>query len=76
VKLLVEKITVDRDEHGRAEVHITYRFGPPRKSPLVLWMVYGIPVFRDGIKACLPAVLATGRLRVSVKKQGKEECLR
>jgi predicted ATPase/DNA-binding SARP family transcriptional activator len=29
VKLLVEKITVDRDEDGRAEVHITYRFGPP-----------------------------------------------
>jgi hypothetical protein len=48
----------------------------PTEEPLVLWMVYGIPVFRDGIKACLPAVLATGRLRVSVKKQGKEECLR
>ena len=29
VKLLVEKITVDRDEDGRAEVHIKYRFGPP-----------------------------------------------
>ena len=43
VKLLVEKITVDRDEDGRAEVHITYRFGPPPKGQLVLWMVYGIP---------------------------------
>ena len=48
----------------------------PAEEPLVWWMVYGIVVFRDGIKACLPAVLATGRLRVSVKKQGKEECLR
>ena len=28
-KQLVDKITVDRDEYGRAEVHITYRFGPP-----------------------------------------------
>ncbi len=27
-KLLVEKITVDRDEDGRAKVHIAYRFGP------------------------------------------------
>jgi hypothetical protein len=32
VKLLVEKITVDRDEYGRAEVHITYRFGPPTEE--------------------------------------------
>jgi hypothetical protein len=29
VKLLVEKISVDRDEDGRAKVDITYRFGPP-----------------------------------------------
>ena len=29
VKLLVEKITADRDEDGRAKVDITYRFGPP-----------------------------------------------
>ena len=28
VKLLVEKITVDRDEDVRAKVDITYRFGP------------------------------------------------
>jgi hypothetical protein len=28
VKLLVEKITVDRNEYGRAKVDITYRFGP------------------------------------------------
>jgi site-specific DNA recombinase len=28
-KLLVGKITVDRDEDGRAKVDITYRFGPP-----------------------------------------------
>jgi hypothetical protein len=29
VKLLVEKIIVDRNEDGRAKVDITYRFGPP-----------------------------------------------
>jgi site-specific DNA recombinase len=29
VKLLVEKITADRDEDGRVKVDITYRFGPP-----------------------------------------------
>jgi hypothetical protein len=29
VKLLVEKISADRDEDGRAKVDITYRFGPP-----------------------------------------------
>jgi hypothetical protein len=29
VKLLVEKISVDRNEDGRAKVAITYRFGPP-----------------------------------------------
>jgi site-specific DNA recombinase len=28
-KLLVEKITVSRNEEGRAKVEITYRFGPP-----------------------------------------------
>ncbi len=32
-KLLVEKITVSRDEEGRPKVEITYRFGPP-KAPL------------------------------------------
>ena len=32
VKLLVEKITVDRDEDGRAEVHIAYRFEPPTEE--------------------------------------------
>lgn len=32
VKLLVEKITVDRDEDGRTKVDITYRFGPPEAS--------------------------------------------
>ena len=40
VKLLVEKITVDRDEDGRIEVHITYRFGaPPKESDR---FVYGV----------------------------------
>ena len=33
VKLLVEKIAVNRDEYGRAKVDITYRFGPP-EAPL------------------------------------------
>jgi len=33
VKLLVEKITADRDEDGRVKVDITYRFGPP-EAPL------------------------------------------
>jgi hypothetical protein len=33
VKLLVEKITADRDEDGRAKVDITYRFGPPGALP-------------------------------------------
>jgi len=28
-KLLLDKITVERGEDGRAEVRITYRFGPP-----------------------------------------------
>jgi site-specific DNA recombinase len=32
-KLLVEKITVGRDEEGRVKVDITYRFGPPEVSP-------------------------------------------
>jgi site-specific DNA recombinase len=29
VRLLVSAITIGRDEHGRARVDITYRFGPP-----------------------------------------------
>src|SRR5829696_8939551 len=29
VELLVEKITADRDEDGRARLTVTYRFGPP-----------------------------------------------
>jgi site-specific DNA recombinase len=33
VKLVVEKITADRDEDGRAKVDITYRFGPPGAPP-------------------------------------------
>src|SRR5215208_3095079 len=33
VKLLVEKITVDRNENRRAKVDITYRFGPSEASP-------------------------------------------
>jgi hypothetical protein len=41
VKLPVEKITVDRDEDGRAEVHITYRFGPPPE---------GSASFVDGVR--------------------------
>ena len=32
VKLLVEEISVGRDEDGRLRTHITYRFGPPDGS--------------------------------------------
>jgi site-specific DNA recombinase len=32
VKLLVDRIDVDRDEYGDAQVLITYRFGPPEAS--------------------------------------------
>ncbi len=28
-KLLVEKITIGRNDEGRPEVQVTYRFGPP-----------------------------------------------
>jgi hypothetical protein len=29
VKLLVEQITTSRDEYGRTEIEVRYRFGPP-----------------------------------------------
>jgi hypothetical protein len=48
VKLLVEKITADRDEYGRVKVDITYRFGPA-EAPLegdVLVGVQGIRSYR------------------------------
>jgi hypothetical protein len=32
VRLLVERITTDRDESGHPRVQITYRFGPPEES--------------------------------------------
>jgi hypothetical protein len=35
VQLLVEKITADRDEDGRARVSMTYTFGPPPEDPFV-----------------------------------------
>ena len=35
VRLLVEKITADRDEDGRPRVHMTYRFGPPPEDSFV-----------------------------------------
>jgi hypothetical protein len=35
VRLLVEKITTDRDENGHARAEITYRFGPPPKEAFV-----------------------------------------
>jgi hypothetical protein len=41
VKLLVEKITADRDEDGRAKVDITYRFGPP-EAPLEVDSLVGV----------------------------------
>jgi hypothetical protein len=31
-KLLVERVSIDRDEDGRVTVDITYRFGPPADS--------------------------------------------
>jgi hypothetical protein len=40
-KLLVEKITADRDEDGRAKVDITYRFGPP-EAPLEVDSLVGV----------------------------------
>jgi hypothetical protein len=41
VKLLVEKITADRDEDGRAKVDITYRFGSP-EAPLEVDSLVGV----------------------------------
>jgi hypothetical protein len=35
VRLLVEKITADRDENGHARVEIVYRFGPPPEELVV-----------------------------------------
>ena len=35
VELLVEKITADRDEDGRARVNVTYRFGSPPDESVV-----------------------------------------
>ena len=40
-KLLVEKITIGRDEEGKAKVDITYRFGPP-EVPLEEDSAYGV----------------------------------
>jgi hypothetical protein len=42
VKLLVEKLTIDRDEDGRAKVDVTTDSDRPRKSPVV-WLVYRTP---------------------------------
>jgi hypothetical protein len=35
VEILVEKITADRDEDGRARINVTYRFGPPPDDSIV-----------------------------------------
>ena len=35
VRLIVERINVDRDEDGHTQVQITYRFGPSPRSPRV-----------------------------------------
>jgi chromosome segregation ATPase len=35
VRLLVERITTDRDENGHKRVEITYRFGPPPEESFV-----------------------------------------
>ena len=35
VELLVEKITADRDEDGRARINVTYRFGSPPDDSVV-----------------------------------------
>jgi hypothetical protein len=42
VKLLVAGITAGRDEDGRLDVRITYRFGPPAPAPEVDVLVYGV----------------------------------
>ena len=44
VKLLVERINVDRDEDGHTRVRITYRFGPPPREPE---SVYGVAHSRE-----------------------------
>jgi site-specific DNA recombinase len=44
VKLLVEQITVDRNEDGHSQVQITYRFGPPPEEPE---SVYGVAHSRE-----------------------------
>jgi hypothetical protein len=44
VKLLVEQITVNRNEDGHSQVQITYRFGPPPEEPE---SVYGVAHSRE-----------------------------
>ena len=46
VKLLVEKITVDRSEDRQTEVQIIYRFGPPPEESASF--VDGVQSFRMG----------------------------
>ncbi len=41
IRLLVEKVTVGRDETGQVRVHITYRFGPPEPADEAEVSVYG-----------------------------------
>jgi Recombinase zinc beta ribbon domain len=50
VKLLVEKITADRDEDGRVKVDITYRFGPP-EAPLEADNLVGVQGSRRSRRA-------------------------
>jgi hypothetical protein len=42
VKLLVAGITAGKDEEGRPDVRITYRFGPPEPAQEEAMVVHGI----------------------------------
>ncbi len=41
VRLLVERITLGRDENGETTVEVTYRFGPPKSAGPALLKDYG-----------------------------------
>jgi len=51
VRLLVEGITVDRDENDHPRVEITYRFGPPPEDSFVPEDTFLSPVLNSGPKA-------------------------
>jgi hypothetical protein len=55
VKLLVERTNVDRNEDGRTQLRITYRFGPPPEEPE---SVYGVAHTRESRKTQPPTPFA------------------